>query len=91
LEGETPIAFCCDDFGPAYPLYEPSFQRRVVYIRDRSADELLNHLDREGVKTLVVFGALRVQGGILEEARRRGRLRPFRRNSWSGYDVVPGT
>jgi hypothetical protein len=39
----------------------------------------------------VVFGALRVQGGILEEAQRRGRLRPFRRNSWSGYDVVPGT
>ncbi|HVR83254.1 MAG TPA: hypothetical protein VMU54_03015 [Planctomycetota bacterium] len=91
LGGEGPVAFCCDDFGISYPLYGPAYARPVIYVRDRSTDELLEHLDREGVKTVVVFGPMRNQGAALEEARRRGRLRPWRRNSWSGYEVLPRT
>jgi hypothetical protein len=85
------VAFCSDDFGTSYPLYGPDYGRPVIYLRDLTTEDLLAHLDREGVKTVVVFGAMRNQGALLEEARRRGRLRPWRQNGWSGYEVLPRT
>jgi hypothetical protein len=83
------VGFCSDDFGPAYALYRPDYSQRVVYLRDTQADELLAHLDREKVTAVYVSGPLLKRRGMLEEAVRRGRLSPFDRDSWKGYDVVP--
>lgn len=85
-----PVGFCCDDFGPAYPLYGPDYSRRVVYARDETADDLLAHLDREGVRLLVVSGPLPKRTGMIQEALRRGRLKPVPRGGWSCFEVLPG-
>jgi len=86
---EEPLAFCSDDFGPVYPLYGPGYSRRVVYLRDSTPEDLLAHLDREGVRTVIVSGALPRRRSVIEEAVRRGRLRFFEQGPWKGYEVLP--
>jgi hypothetical protein len=86
---EPVVATCCELFGEPYSLYGPAYDRRVVYLRDETVESLLAHLDQVGARTLVVSGALPVRGAILEEAVRRGRLRPVVRDTWSGYEVLP--
>jgi len=83
------VAFACDDYGGAYPLYLPSYERGVVYLRDQTTDELLAHLDRDGVTLIYVTGGMPLRGGIFEEAVRRGRLRPVAHGEWTGYAVLP--
>jgi hypothetical protein len=83
------IAYSCDDFGVSYPLYGPGYDRGVVYLRDRTPEELLSHLDRERVTVAFVAPALEIRKPIFEEGVRRGRLKPTRSGSWNGYEVVP--
>jgi hypothetical protein len=87
--GRGPVGFLCDEFGGSYPLYRPDFSRRVVYLRETTADELLARLDREGLQVLYFTGPMLQRRGMLEEAQRRGRLKPFQRGPWKGYDVLP--
>jgi len=91
---ETPkdpdtVGFICDDFGGAYPLNRPDYSRRVVYLRETTPDEMIARIDREQLQVIFVAGALMKRGPVLEEATRRGRLRPFDRSSGKGYDVLP--
>ncbi len=83
------VAYSCDDFGLAYPLYGPGYDRGVVYIRDRTAEELLMHLDREGVQVLYVSPNLMRKTTMFEEGVRRGRLAPLDPGPWTGYAVIP--
>jgi hypothetical protein len=84
-----PIGFCCDDFGPAYPLYRPDYSRKVIYLRETNVDDLLARVDREGVRFLIVSGTLPKRRPMIEEASRRGRLRPFQQGPWKGYEILP--
>jgi hypothetical protein len=83
------IAYACDDFGCAYPLYGPSYSRGLIYLREETTDQLLEHLDREAVTRIYVTPALPRRAAVFEEAVRRGRLRPFVRGPWHGYAVIP--
>ena len=83
------VAFACDDFGGAYPLYLPSLERGLVYLRDETTDDLLAHLEREGVTLVYVSGGLPRRAGLFEEAVRRGRLQAVVHGAWTGYRVLP--
>lgn len=83
------IGFICDDFGGAYLFNRPDYSRRVIYLRETTADDLIARLDREQLRVVFVAGAMMKRGPILEEATRRGRLKPFERNSVKGFEVVP--
>lgn len=83
------LAFTCDDFGAAYPLYRPDYGRGLVYLREQTTDDLLATIDREGVTLLYTSAGLPRRRGIFEEAVRRGRLVPVTHGIWKGYEVVP--
>ncbi len=69
------IGYYVDNRNLAYLLYRADFTREVVYLRGKTADELLEELDRRQVATLYASAASLEHAGVLEEARRRGRLR----------------
>lgn len=83
------VGFSSDDFGGAYPLYLPGYERGLVYLRDETTDALLDHVDREGVTLIYVSGGLPRRGRIFAEGVRRGRLRPVTHGPWTGYAVLP--
>jgi hypothetical protein len=83
------IAYSCEDFALVYPLYGPEYDRGVIYLRDRTPEELLRHLDEERVTTLYVAPNMRVRLALFEEAVRRGRLTPADSGPWKRYAVVP--
>jgi hypothetical protein len=73
------------DCGTAYSLYGPSYSKRVVYLRDATADELLRHAEREGVTALYVSGLGSLREVLIEEAAVKSGLKPFQRGPWKGY------
>jgi hypothetical protein len=87
--GDDPVGWLCDDFGTPYGLYGPDFRRRVVYLRETTERELLDRLDHESVRAIYIAGVLSRRGPLLEDAVRHGRLRPFERDGWKGYTILP--
>jgi len=83
------VAYACDDFGLSYPLYGPGYDRGVVYVRERTFEEFLKHLDQEGVELLFVSRDLPATTLMVDEGVRRGRLKPLDSKLWSGYAVLP--
>jgi len=83
------VAYSCEDLGMAYPLYGPGYDREVVYIRERTLEELLKHLDQERVEVLFVSRDLPMRTPMFDEAVRRGRLKPLNSELWCGYIVLP--
>ncbi|HUR39325.1 MAG TPA: hypothetical protein VM222_07515 [Planctomycetota bacterium] len=83
------VAYSCDDFGESYPLYGPGYDRGVVYVRDRTAQDLLDHLDRDRIEAVYVSPNLHLRTAIFEEGVARGRLKPLRQGAWKGYEVLP--
>lgn len=89
LSSADRVAYCGDDFGLAYPLYRPDYSRGLIYLREDSTDRLLEHVDREGVTVIYVPWTLPRREAVFAEAVRRGRLRPIRDGSWTGFTVLP--
>ena len=57
----------------AYWLYDPDYSRGVVYFREATAAALVERMDREGLRTLVVSPDL-TDGATLREAVESGAL-----------------
>jgi hypothetical protein len=83
------VAYACEDFGLAYPLYGPGYDRGVIYVRERTLEELLKHLDQERVEVLFVSRDMTMRTPMLDEAVLQGRLRPLKTELWCGYTVLP--
>jgi hypothetical protein len=83
------VAYACDDFGLAYPLYGPGYDRGVVYVRERTLEELLRHLDQEHVELFFVSRELPMRSAVFDEGVRRGRLKALDFKLWTGYAVLP--
>jgi hypothetical protein len=73
--GGDVIAYMADVRGFAYPLYRPDYSRRVVYVRARSARELLECMRVEHAALLYVGSLSDAQRLLLDECVKLGELR----------------
>ncbi len=65
------------------------FSHPVVYLRDETIESLIEHVERERVAFLYIDATLGKKSAMVEEGVRRGRLKPFVREGWKGYEVLP--
>lgn len=68
------IVACAGRMGRAYLLYRPDFSRRVVYVREESADELAEAAGRAGARIAYFKPQGVAEHEMLDDGVRRGRL-----------------
>jgi hypothetical protein len=90
-EGPGPVGYLSDDFGIVYPLYGPSFSRRVVFLREEQVDALMAALARDDVRVFYLGHLDDPKLRMIQEGVRLGRFRSISGNGWRGYQVIPGS
>jgi hypothetical protein len=70
-EGNEPVA-CLEGVKKTYLLYRPDFSRRVIYVRPKSGEELLEILNRQGIRVVQAAPSPMLKG-LLE----REKLKPI--------------
>lgn len=83
------IAYLGEDYGAGYLLYGPDYSRRVVYLRERTVDDLLSRLKSEGLARFYAAEGVTRRAVPIVEGLKSGRLRAMKDGEWEGFEVVP--